>query len=75
MGKDKLNHRNKSKKAKEYKELDISEFSDIIKGKRPKHYKKDRTLLDKEREERGEYRDKKDYRHKGKYKGNKPRRP
>lgn len=73
MSKDKLNHRNKSKKVKEHKELNINDFNDMLKHK-PRRVKENRTLFDKEREERGGYRDhkKKDYKHKGKYKSNKP---
>lgn len=36
---DKLNHRRKNKEVREYKELDISQFDDIIKKPKPKHDK------------------------------------
>lgn len=40
MSKDKLNHRNKKKQSREYVELDISQFKDIIKPKYKKNGKK-----------------------------------
>ena len=36
---DKLNHRRKNKEVREYKELDISQFDDIIKKPKPKYDK------------------------------------
>jgi len=76
--KTKENHRNKKKTPRTHEELDFSKFNDIVKHKTKPNYKgKERTLLDKEREERGDFK-----KHKGKqnkqsskngYKGNKPK--
>ena len=59
MAKTKENHRNKKKTPRTHEELDFSKFNDIVKHKTKPTYKgKERTLLDKEREERGDFKKK-----------------
>lgn len=69
MAKTRENHRNKKKTPRNHEELDFSKFNDMVKHKtKPKHKGKERTLFDKEREERGDFKKKQ----KGNYKGNRP---
>lgn len=59
MAKVRENHRNKKKAPRIHEELDFSKFNDIVKCKtKPKFKGKERTLLDKEREERGDFKKK-----------------
>ena len=64
MSKDKLNHRNKKKQSREYVELDISQFKDIIKPKYKKngkknHYKNGKGERCKSQENKKNYNNKK----------------
>ena len=64
MSKDKLNHRNKKKQSREYVELDISQFKDIIKPKYKKkkkknHYKNGKGERFKSQENKKNYNNKK----------------
>lgn len=76
MAKTRENHRNKKKAPRVHEELDFSKFNDMVKCK-SKRKGKERTLLDKEREERGDFKKKPSNKqgNKNGYKGNKSNKP